>query len=77
LIARAKRRPARKRRLRYGASPRRFSREVRSGLLRRVQKGAGAIEQARGFIAKRGRTLSPAAKAFIAIVRGIDEGIPA
>ena len=29
-----------------------------------------------GFIAKRGRTLSPAAKAFIAIVRAIEQEIP-
>jgi hypothetical protein len=29
-----------------------------------------------GFIAKRGRTLSPAAKAFMAIVRAIEQEIP-
>jgi len=53
-----------------------IDRELRDGLLVILPVDAPWLRLNYGFITKRGRTLSPAAKAFMEIVREIESGIP-
>jgi DNA-binding transcriptional LysR family regulator len=58
------------------AIPFQIDRELKEGLCVTLPVGAPWLRLNYGFIAKRGRTLSPAAKAFMAIVRAIEREIP-
>ena len=53
-----------------------ISRELSEGLFVRLPFDAPALSLNYGFITKRGRTLSPAAKAFMGLVRAIESEIP-
>jgi DNA-binding transcriptional LysR family regulator len=53
-----------------------IARELNEGLLVRLPYEAPWLTINYGFITKRGRTLSPAAEAFMAIVRSIESEIP-
>jgi DNA-binding transcriptional LysR family regulator len=53
-----------------------IARELSEGLFVRLPFEAPWLSINYGFITKRGRTLSPAAKAFMAIVRSIESEIP-
>ncbi len=53
-----------------------IDREIRDGLLVMLPIDTPWLSLNYGFITKRGRTLSPAAKAFMEIVREIERGIP-
>jgi DNA-binding transcriptional LysR family regulator len=59
-----------------GAIPYQIERELKEGLCVTLPVEAPWFRLNYGFIAKRGRTLSPAAKAFMAIVRAIEQEIP-
>ncbi len=60
-----------------GAIPFQIERELKEGLCVTLPVEAPWLRLNYGFIAKRGRTLSPAAKAFMATVRAIEQEIPA
>jgi DNA-binding transcriptional LysR family regulator len=53
-----------------------ISRKLSEGLFVRLPIDAPALSLTYGFITKRGRTLSPAAKAFMGLVRAIEGEIP-
>jgi hypothetical protein len=53
-----------------------IARELNEGLLVRLPYEAPWLTINYGFITKRGRTPSPAAQAFMAIVRSIESEIP-
>jgi DNA-binding transcriptional LysR family regulator len=53
-----------------------ISRELSEGVFVRLPIDAPALSLNYGFITKRGRTLSPAAKAFMGLVRAIESEIP-
>jgi len=58
------------------AVPFQIEQELNDGLLVTLPVDAPWLHLNYGFITKRGRTLSPAARAFMAIVREIEGGIP-
>jgi hypothetical protein len=58
------------------AIPCQIARELNEGLLVRLPFEAPWLSLNYGFITKRGRTPSPAAQAFMAIVRSIESEIP-
>jgi DNA-binding transcriptional LysR family regulator len=60
-----------------GAIPFQIERELKDGLCVALPVEAPWLRLNYGFIAKRGRTLSPAAKAFMAIVRRIEQELSA
>ncbi|HKN28208.1 MAG TPA: LysR substrate-binding domain-containing protein [Roseiarcus sp.] len=53
-----------------------IDRELQDGLFVTLPFDAPWLSLNYGFITKRGRTLSPAARAFMEIVREIERGIP-
>jgi hypothetical protein len=58
------------------AIPSQIARELNEGVLVRLPYEAPWLSINYGFITKPGRTPSPAAKAFMAIVRSIESEIP-
>jgi hypothetical protein len=58
------------------AIPSQIARELKEGLCVTLPVEAPWFRLNYGFIAKRGRTLSPAAKALKAIARAIEQEIP-
>ena len=58
------------------AIPSQIARELNEGVLARLPYEAPWLSINYGFITKPGRTLSPAARAFMAIVRSIESEIP-
>ena len=59
------------------AIPRQIERELKDGSCVTLAVEAPWLRLHYGFISRRGRSVSPAAKAFMAIVRGIEKEIAA